>query len=154
MSLVPGVEDYKEEAVITGRYAGQQAESANRVVIFDAFGFGEYGFYFAAYLVCPFKRSRRWQLHIQQQVAIIFIRKKARRQLLAQDCIQSYERAQNQHCHKPFAYQSVAPTDVAVSRFIEPAIEEFEETAKRPAGLFARLEQHRRKRGRKRQRVK
>ena len=151
--LLPGFQLHEVERVVARGHARDQAEPDDRVEVGHAVGLREQGVHLAGDRVGPFERRGRRQLDVQQKVAVVLLREKARGQPVAEEARGQREQHECGDADERLSNQPVTQADVPVRGSLQPAVEPGEHPPEPAARLLARTEQQGRQRRRQRQRV-
>src|SRR4029077_19315956 len=81
----PGLQSDEIERVVTGPHKAQQAEAGNARGVLDAGRIGEDSLNLSRCCRCSLQRSRVGELHVDEEVALVFIGQEARGQLSAEE---------------------------------------------------------------------
>src|ERR1700733_4307766 len=153
-AVLPGLERYKEECVIRSPGETEQTETNDACGVLNARSLCEHRFYLFRSLACTFHRCRIGQLHVDIEVALVFIRHKAGRQVFAKKPSCTTGDDKEDHYHSRLPNQVSRPADKAVCGAIPILVEPTEEFSQRSAGLPFWLEQQRGQRRAERESVK
>src|ERR1700691_5206348 len=140
-AILPGVQGYKEECVVRSPDVAEQTETDDAGGVLHSWRLGENLLHLFRSFACPLHGRRIWELHIDMEVALVFIRQEAGRQVFSEEprC-QSGEYEQH-HYDTGLANQVTRPADKAVGRALPICVEPAKEFSQRSAGLLLVFQQ-------------
>src|SRR5262245_5762223 len=147
MPVFPRLKSHEQCAVIGLVCIRDEAKTTNGLVGINAVCLCYYRLDFTEHVTGPGERSSWWKLHVDAEDALIFLRNKPSRNLLAKET-----RAENHETHNcdrqdSLTNQNARATNVAVGRNFEYLVEPTEESAEWAAHRLWRFQHQRAKRG-------
>src|SRR5580692_11017348 len=152
-AVLPGLEGYKEECVIGSPGEAEQTETNDAGGVLNPWSLCEHRFYLFRSLACAFQGRRIGQLHVDVEVALVFIRHEAGGQMIAKKPRRNAGNDKQHHHHSRLPDQVSRPADKAVGGAIPILVEPAKEFSQRSTGLLLWLEQQRCQRRAKRESV-
>ncbi len=134
-AIAPGLKSYEIEGVVTGAYKAEQAEANNACRVLDTWGVGENVLNLFRRFARTLQRSRIRKLHVDEDIALVFIGKEARRQTAAKETCAHAERRNHHQGQRTLAKNPTADSNIDLGAAPEHAIDPVKELAEPPVAL-------------------
>src|SRR6202007_1065401 len=147
LALIPGFQRYPEERVIGSSDIAEQTEIDDACRVLNSRSICENLFHLFCGCTCPLQRRRLRQLHVDIEVALVFVGQEAGGQMFAKEPCCTAGHYKQHHHHAGLANQVSRETDEAVGRALKVCVEHAEEFSQWSASLLLGFEQQCRKCG-------
>ena len=135
-AILPGLESYKEECVIRSPDEAEQTETNDAGGVLNSRRVGENLLYLFRSRACAFHGRRIGKLHVDIEVALVFIGQEAGGQMFAKEPRCTAGDYKQHHHDRGLSNQVTRPADKTVGGAVPVGVEPAKEFSQRPTGLL------------------
>src|SRR6185295_16206728 len=135
-AITPWLQSDEKESVVTGPDKTEQAEANNACRVFHAWRTGEDILNLPSRFAGACQRCRIRKLHIDVDIALIFIGQETRRQSAAEKTSRNAQHHQRHYCNGRLADKPSTQADISIRSSSKHAVEPIEKSIEHSSALF------------------